>query len=293
MLKIIKYIIIFLFMSALFSTYFFLSSHNKKNKPVFKTPVKPPQRIISLGTSITEELFLLGEGHEIIGDTIYDVKPKQAKSIEKVGSVTEINVEKIVRLKPDIVFATSLTDPREKEEIKKLGIKVITFSEPESFNQICSQFLELGKTVGKQQKAENIINKSKQEVNLLRKKVKNLPKKKVFVELGTNPLFAATGNTFINDFITFAGGINIAQNAGSGIYSREEVIKQNPDVIIVADMGFLTNDEKKMWKRYRTINAVKNHKIFGINSYQLDSPTPETFPKTLKKLIYLIQGKNI
>ncbi|MCL5408994.1 MAG: ABC transporter substrate-binding protein [Candidatus Omnitrophica bacterium] len=293
MIKTIKYLIIFLLIIGGLITYFFLHLHKEKNKFLFQSPGKYPQRIISLGPTITQDLFLLGVGNKIVGDTIYDVKPPQAKFIKKVGSVVEINVEKIVSLKPDIVFATSLTSPNQKEELKNLGIRVVTFSEPKNFNGICRQFLEIGKIVGEENKAENIIEKSRKEVSEIKEKIKHLPKKKVFIELGDNPLFTASGNTFINDFIKFAGGINIAQNAGSGIYSREEVIKQNPDVIIIDNMEIFFKNEKKIWEKYKTINAVKNNKIFGINQYLLSSPTPENFPKTLNKMVFFIQSEKL
>ncbi len=101
-------------------------------------------------------------------------------------------------------------------------------------------------------------------------------------------MFSANKETFINDFIEFAGGTNIAADSQSGIYSREKVIEQNPDVIIITTMGISGKEEANNWKRYKNVNAVKNNKIFIIDSYNICSPTPVTFRDTLKELVKII-----
>ncbi len=247
-----------------------------------------PQRIISLGPSITEQLYLLGLQDRLIGCTIYCKKPKEAESKEKIGTVVEINLEKIVSLKPDLVLATSLTDPKTIEKLKRLGIKVVSFSSPKNFVQICEQFLKLGKITGRQKVAEKLVEEAKQKAESLRKKVKGLPEPKVFVQVGAKPLFTVTGDSFVNDFIEFAGGVNIAQNLNMGLYSREEVLKNNPDVIIIVTMGIVGEQEKEIWERYRTLKAVKNNRIYIIDSYKLCSPTPVSFVDTLEEMVKIL-----
>ncbi len=241
------------------------------------------KRIISLGPSITEQLYLLAAEDKLVGCTIYCKRPKEAESKEKVGTAIEVNLEKIVTLKPDLVLATSLTSPKVIEKLKALEIKVVSFRTPKSFDEICRQFLNLGELVGEKRKAEKIIEGVKKKVYEIKEKVKVFSKPKVLVQVGTKPLWVATKDSFINDFIEFAGGENIGP-AGSGIYSRERVLKQNPDVIIITTMGIVGENEKKLWQRYRTINAVKNNRIYIIDSYKLCSPTPVSFIQTLEEL---------
>jgi iron complex transport system substrate-binding protein len=247
-----------------------------------------PQRIISLGPSITEELYLLGVEDRLIGCTVYCKKPKEAESKEKIGTVVEVNIEKIVSLKPDLVLATSLSDPKVIEKLRRLGIKVISFSSPENFPQICEQFLELGKITGREKVAEELVEQAKQKVENIKKKVNDLPKPKVFIQVGAKPLFTVTGDSFVNDFIEFAGGVNIAQNLNMGLYSREKVLKNNPDVIIIVTMGIVGEHEKKIWQKYRTLKAVKNNRIFIMDSYKLCSPTPVSFVDTLEKMVKIL-----
>ena len=218
--------------------------------------------IISLSPVITEGLYLLGMGDNIIGVTIYCQRPSQAKDKQKVGSVVDVNVEKIVNLKPDIVFAMSHTNTKDIKKLRDTGINVITFDIPKTFERLCEIFLALGKTIGKEKEDIHIVNASKRKVSDIRKKTSGLQKQKVFIQIGAKPLFAATDDSFVNDYIEFSGGINIFKDAGSGLISREEVLKRNPDIILIATMGVAGKDEQKIWHRYKMINAVWNNRIY-------------------------------
>lgn len=247
-----------------------------------------PKRIVSLGPSITEGLYLLGAGDRIVGVTTYCIKPPQATKKEKIGSVTAVDVEKIANLKPDLVIATSLTSQKAKEKLKGLGIKVVDFSLPRNFSDLCEKFLMLGRIVGKGSEAEDIVRKANREIDTIRNRLKGLPKPKVFIQVGARPLFTMTKDSFVNDLIELAGGINIAGEARGGLYSREKVIEQNPDVIIIMTMGIVGEEEKRIWQSYRTLKGVRDNRIYIMNSYKIGSPTPVTFVETLKEMAGLL-----
>jgi iron complex transport system substrate-binding protein len=243
-----------------------------------------PQRIVSLGPALTEEIYLLGVEDRLVGCTIYCQRPPKAKNKEKVGTAIEVNLEKIVVLKPDLVLATSLTDPKAKEKLKKLGIRVITFPEAKSFDEICQHFLELGRIVSREKEAQELINIAKKRVNSIIKKVKGLRKPRVFVQVGAKPLVAVSKDSFVNDFIKLAGGINSVQGSGHIRYSREKVLKDNPDVIIIVTMGINGEEEKRTWQKYKTLNATKFNKIYIIDPDKITSPTPLIFTETLEEI---------
>ncbi|OGW75196.1 MAG: hypothetical protein A2Z72_03960 [Omnitrophica bacterium RBG_13_46_9] len=197
-------------------------------------------------------------------------------------------MEKIVMLEPDMVLATSLTDVRAVEKLGRLGIKVISIPPPGSFDELCKQFLELGEILGEEEKARKIVNDARNKVGLIRKKAGNLSSPRVFVQIGSSPLFAATDDYFIDDFVGFAGGTNIAEKSKTGLYSREEVIKRNPDVIVVVTMGIAGDKEIENWKNYKTLNAVKNNRIHLVDPYRLCSSTPESFVDMLEEFVEIL-----
>ncbi len=247
-----------------------------------------PKRIISLSPGITEALFLLGAGDSVIGVTTYCQKPPDAVKKEKIGTLLEINTEKIINLKPDLVIGTGLTSSKDIRKLKNLGINIIIFDISKEFDRLCNIFLELGKIVGKEEQAGIMVAESKKRVVKTQKKVEVLPRKKVFVQLGSKPLFASTKDYFINDLIEFAGGVNIFKDAKSGLVSREEVVRRNPDIVIITTMGIAGGKEQKSWQKYRTINAVKNKHIYLVDSDKICSPTPVSFADLLEDIVKIL-----
>ena len=247
-----------------------------------------PKRIISLAPSVTEELYLLGVEDSLVGNTTYCVTPPEAVAKEKVGDITRINLEKIVSLKPDLVLATSLTNSKAIQKLKNLGIEVMIFPAPKNYAYLCDQFLTLGKAVGKEAEAKAIIAVSKEKVMAIKAVTAGLDKPKVFIEIGAKPLFTANRDYFINDFVDMAGGVNIAQDAKLGTYSREEVLRKNPDVIIIVMMGIAVGKEKEVWQKFKDLNAVRDNRIYVIDSRKVCSSTPVTFVETLNEIAGLL-----
>ncbi|MBF0331291.1 MAG: ABC transporter substrate-binding protein [Candidatus Omnitrophica bacterium] len=244
-----------------------------------------PSRIISLGPVITQELYLLGSEDRIVGVTAYCQRPEAAKLKERVGNVQEINLEKVVALKPDIVFATVLTDPRAKTKLRNLGINVIDIPNARDFNEVCDVFLMIGKIVGKDQAARVIIAQAKAEVAALKEKVSRSPWLSVFVQVGANPLVTIGRGSFVNDLIELAGGVNIVEGAGYLQYSKEKIVMSDPDVLLISSMGFDGEREKKNWQKLGVLKAARQEKIFIIDEYLLCSPTPLSFADALKSIM--------
>jgi iron complex transport system substrate-binding protein len=249
-----------------------------------------PRRIVSLVPNITEELFDLGVQDRIVGVTTYCQRPPEAQSKEQVGAVVEVNVEKILNLQPDLIIASPLTDHKQLQKLQALGIRVEVFSPPRDFQALCDNFSQIAHMVGREERAHEIIQQAERELAIIKRKVKGLPKPRVFVQIGERPLVAAGGDSFIDDFITFAGGINIARELKTSVYSREEVVRGNPDIIIIAKMGMAGEQEKAAWVKYRTIRAVQIKRIYTVDPYRFCSPTPLSFVEQVRELARLFHG---
>lgn len=250
-----------------------------------------PQRIVSLGPINTENVFLLGAGNRLVANTNYCVRPEAAKAKEKVGSVMQVSIEKIIGLQPDLVLATGLTQMQQIKQLQSVGIQVVQFKQPASFTDICAQFLELGRLLGLEIQAKRIIDETKEKVALLQKKIALLPKQNVFLQVGSQPLFSSVTSSFTNDFIVLSGGRNIASGQKNGTTNYEKVIAANPDVIIIAMMGSesgIASREQERWMQVPVINAVQNDRVHVISPDIACSPSPTTFATTLEIMAYLI-----
>jgi iron complex transport system substrate-binding protein len=236
---------------------------------------------VSLGPTITEKLYLLGVEDRLTGVTTYCTRPPAACTKEKVGSVTEVSIEKVIDLRPDVIFATSLMEARAVRSFRRIGMTVAVFREPASFAEMNEQFIDLGRMVGKEERAREIVRLAEHKVARIRERVSGLAAPKVFIQIGSKPLFTATRHSFLNDMVEFAGAANIAADAKSGLYSREQVLVRNPDVILITGMGIVPQAEKKVWQRFSALDAVRNNRIFMLDAYTTCSPTPETFVEAL------------
>ena len=242
-------------------------------------------RIVSLAPSLTKELVSLDLKNNIVGATSYcDISASNKDLI--VGSATTVNIEKILLLKPDIVLASGLTKENTITALKDNGIEVHKFGRMKSFNDICNHFLELGKLVGKEKLAKLLIDKSIIKVDSLKALVpEHADSLKVFFQIGAKPIFTVTPNMFMNDYITFSGCKNLANDLSNGAITRETVINRNPDVIFVVTMGIVGDNEKRTWESYTDLSATKNNRIFIIDSSVASTPTVLSFTKTLEVII--------
>jgi len=240
-------------------------------------------RIISLVPSITTEITQLGLENNIVGATSYcDVSKKNKELI--VGSAIDINEEKILLLKPDIVLASTLIKEKSINILKQNGINIQYLGKIESFNDICEQFIKLGQLLDKENTAKEIVAKAEQKLDSLTKLIpKNNTKPKVFFQLGANPIAAVIPNTYMNDFITFTACDNIFYDLDKIIVTRESVLLRNPDYIFISSMGSIEIEEKQNWKNYKNVNAVKNNNVFIVKS--ATNPTVIDFINVLEFII--------
>ena len=237
-----------------------------------------PQRIVSFAPSTTEILFALGLGDKIVGVSSYDNYPPEVKDKEQVGGLIDLNVEKIISLNPDIAFGIDLSKDL-LDQIEKNGIKVY-MSNPTTIDMALDNIRRIGVLTGKSKEAEKLIAEMQKDVEDISSKVSDIPEKdipKVFYEVWNEPLMTAGTDTFINDMITIAGGLNIAsidKLTGWPEYSVERLIEIDPDIIIAPRTLSPTPDIIIGDNRLSTIKAVLNKKVFIVEDDLVIRPGP-------------------
>jgi iron complex transport system substrate-binding protein len=245
------------------------------------------KRIVSLVPWVTKSLYLMGEQHRLVGCTNYC--PVDASDhIPVVANAMSVNIEKVLTLKPDLVMASSLNKPETIDNLRKLGIKVVSQPYPKSFEEICSYFIQIGEMIGQAAKAKEIVNQQKARLAKLKAGIPSGKSSKVFIQIGAKPLFCAVPETFMEDFIRFSGGKNSAEELKLGSVTREYVLKQNPDIIFIVTMGMVAEEEKSTWLSYQALSASKNKKIFILDADKTCSPTPILFVDALEEMIRLM-----
>ncbi|MEO0152739.1 MAG: helical backbone metal receptor [candidate division WOR-3 bacterium] len=238
-------------------------------------------RIISLVPSATDIIYLLNGDDVLVGISNQDYYKK-----EKVGDMINPDYEKIIKLKPSLVILTMPLHRKVAQELSKLNIDTISIS-PESIEDIFNSILKLGKILNKEDRAKFVVDSLKSILDSL-KVDKTLSGNKVFYEIWDNPLWTAGNKTFINDILKFLNLENIFSDK-EGYFSvlEEEVIKRNPDIIIIAHSNVKIEDVKNR-KFWNNINAIKNNQVYIVDENLFNKPGPNFVSaiKFLKSTLY-------
>jgi iron complex transport system substrate-binding protein len=238
----------------------------------------PPKKIVSLAPNITEVLFSLGLDEEIVGVSIHCNFPEKAKGRVRVGSYISLDFERITSLKPDLVIATGAGNTREMvDRLEKLGFKTYVIF-PKNFNDILQSIAHIGEVVNREKEARGIIEGMRKRSQRVIELTGDLPRPKVFIQIGDAPVVTVGKGSFADDLIRLAGGENVAGKEKE-VYPRfgmEEILKRAPEVIVISSMNPKADYQKTFqeWARWKTIPAVKNGRIHLMDSDLLDRPSP-------------------
>lgn len=224
-----------------------------------------PQRIISLAPNITEIIYSLKLEKHLVGNTIYCNYPESAKQVEKVGDMLTFNFEKIISLKPDLIFITVEGNTKESyDKFNELGLKIFV-SNPRNYQGIKKTYQDIGKIFSIN--TEQTIHSWDSTINKIKNESMKLNKSAMYI-VELSPLMIVGPNTFLNEYLTICGLKNIAEDSPLNypIYNREEVLKRNPDYIIYPTDG---NDNlekiKSAYPEWKNLSAVKNNNVIFVN----------------------------
>jgi iron complex transport system substrate-binding protein len=254
-------------------------------------------RIVSLSPEATEILFSLGLADKVVGVTTYCNYPPEAMKKEKVGTFSNPNIEKIVALKPTIVFATGLEQSLLVKRLRDLNLKVYV-SFPSNIKELFRVILDIGGLTGKMREAHSLIDGMKQEINKITKQTRSLAlneRPKVFVQIWQDPLITIGRQSFLNELIALAGGQNITSdiNRAYSYVNLELIVQRNPDCIIRTYMSHTKLEELKSMFGFRKMNAVKSGRVFADIDPDLILRASPRISEGLKELFTRIQGLNI
>lgn len=224
-----------------------------------------PKRIVSLAPSHTETLYALGLGEQVVGVTTFCDYPEQAKSKEKVGGFSKIDLEKVVSLNPDLILATSLHAQTVAPALRERGLTVAVL-EPKDIAGTLARIETVGRLTGRSAEAQAIVKQIRTRLDEIAARVgKASQKPRVFWELGPD-LYSAGKGSFIDELITRAGGENVgARLTGEWPqFNLEALVGADPQVIILADHPIETAAKVKARPGWSNITAVKEGRIIEV-----------------------------
>jgi iron complex transport system substrate-binding protein len=226
-----------------------------------------PLRIVSLAPSNTEIIFALGTGDRLVGNTEYCNYPEGAVSIEKIGGFSDVNIEKIVSLEPDIVFATSMHEEPVKR-LAELGVPSVVFN-PVHVEDILADITLMGTVIQEEEKAQALVDDLSNRIEAVKQQAPS-SQPTVYVEgWASSSGYGSFGpGSFVDDLLFIAGGLNIGKDTDTSYptLTGEAIISENPQIIIiVSGMGGVGREDLVGRPGWDTIDAVREGNIYVID----------------------------
>ena len=277
-----------------------------------RTVVVPvhPKHVVSLSPAVTEIIYALGAEDILVGRTDFCEYPSEAATLPSIGGISNLNIEKILSLDPDLVISGSMVGKKVTDQMDQMGTPMVCVIEKPHFEALYDNIKAIGRLVGKEKEADSLNALLHNRVDALvdsthaitparpqgaalstaesnqigEKSHNNAIPPKVYYVVGFGPSgnFTAGGNTFINDIIRMAGGRNIAEGVEGWSYSLEALVQEDPDYIIVRreDSAAFCS-----MKPYNTLSAVRQGHVIGIVSGTLDLQVP----RNIDAILYIRQ----
>lgn len=237
-------------------------------------------RIVSLAPSVTETLFAVGAGAEVVGVSTYCDFPPEVAAIDRVGSFLSPSIEVIIAKRPDLVIGVPTPGNRNSvEAIERLGLGVLIV-DPQTVGAIRTAIETIAGAVGHAAEGRALVARIDADMGSTRRRLEGAPTRRVLMVVGHMPLVAVGTGVFQDELLRMARGVNLAAAAGGQWpnLSMEWVVAQRPEVIIDATMG---NEEREgpqaaadLWRSFPALPAVRSGRIFGYREYAVLRPGP-------------------
>ena len=237
---------------------------------------KPATRIISLSPHVTELIFAAGAGERLIGTVKYSDYPEAAKAIPRIGDNRQLDIERIIAMKPDLLVVWMHgAYERVLEPLRKSGIPYF-FSEPHKLEQIPETLLKLGSLFGTEKQAQMSANAFREQLTQLSTRYQNKSQVRTFYQVWGKPIFTLNDKSIVSDVLRICGGKNIFGHlsAAAPTLSTEAVIQENPELIITGDSENQAGSGVEQWKGFTTMLAVKNQNLVAVDGDQLNRAGP-------------------
>ena len=252
---------------------------------------EPLTRVVSLIPSLTETSFEVGGGDALVGVTRFATFPEAAARLPRVGSYVALDIEKIVKLQPQLCLATKDGNPKAAvERLEALGIPVYVF-DPKSLEEVVDTVTRLGEVFGTETQAEALVSGYRERLDRVARQLKGIEEEpRVFFQIDAQPIFSAGSDTFLHQLLIRSGAINLAADrSGYPRYSWEELLVLKPDVVLLASMGggYSEQELKARWQVWPQIPAVKEQRLYVVDADLFDRPSPRLID-ALEHLVSLL-----
>jgi iron complex transport system substrate-binding protein len=236
---------------------------------------QPARRIVSLAPHVTELLFAAGAGDFIVGTVSYSDYPAAAKSIPRIGDNRQVDIERLIAAKPDLLVVwRHNASTRQMEQLRSLGIPLF-YSEPHKLDDVPETLQKLGRLIGTEERAQRSADELRRTLSDLRARFGHRPVVRVFYQVWDRPLYTLNESHIVSDAIRLCGGENIYAKlpVPAPTVTIESVLQEDPEAIVSGERREGSSNLEH-WKKYAGMTAVRRNNLIGIDGDLLNRPGP-------------------
>ncbi len=249
-------------------------------------------RIVCLTASSTEIAFALGAGEKVVGVDAYSDYPAETADLPKVGDYNGPNVEAILALEPDVIFAGSGLQDEAVSQLTSLGA-VVVVNEATSYSQIYDSIELTAKVLGADASAVvDQMHQTEEEAKALAAADENCPKVYYCVSYGEYGDYTCGKGAFMTDMLAMVNARCVTAELDSAwpTYTVEQILADDPDVILVSgDQAYA--DGFCADSRYQELRAVKEGHVYAVDANLSSRPGPRIV-EALKLIAELLHPAN-
>lgn len=231
----------------------------------------PARRIVTLAPGITELLFEIGAGAQVVGVSEYSDTPEAARRLPRVARAQGIDLERIAALAPDLIVTWgSGYSPTLLDALRRLGVPVYVH-EPRTLDAIASAMERLGALAGAAQ-APQAAARFRARLAALRARYAARRPVRAFYQVWGNPIMTLTGRHVVSEVLRTCGARNIFEDLAPLVATVgvESVVAARPEIIVTAEPGGTDAGALAPWRRYPQLPAVAGNHLVTLDADQID-----------------------
>jgi iron complex transport system substrate-binding protein len=226
-----------------------------------------PHRVICLMPTVTDTVFALGAGDDVVAISDYTKYPAAALTKPSVGDLIKPSIETILSLHPDLVIGTQPKGPMEvTDQLERAGIPIFLVS-PHGIAGIFQSIESVGMALNRTPQADALVHSLQQRVNAVKARTKGLPAPRVFMPIWYDPITTIGKNAFITEVIEAAGGRSVTDDLASEWpqISMEVVLERAPDALLLVRGGKTTLQVLQDRPGWSSMTAIKARRAYYVD----------------------------
>ena len=226
-----------------------------------------PHRVICLMPTVTDTVFALGAGDEVVAISDYTKYPAAALTRPSVGDLIKPSIETILSLHPDLVIGTQPKGPMEvTDQLERAGIPIFLVS-PHGIAGIFQSIESVGMALNRTPQADALVHSLQQRVDAVKARTKGLPAPRVFMPIWYDPITTIGKNAFITEVIEAAGGRSVTDDLASEWpqISMEVVLERAPDALLLVRGGKTTLQVLQDRPGWSSMTAIKARRAYYVD----------------------------